>query len=459
MRNQINIKKRSAIYIISTFLLFGLSGFELAWAQEDILTLDDALRMSVTRGSVQKQYEYARDAAQQGIQVQKADYLPTFQFRTSVSHANEAPRIPVEFKNDTVLARQGTRNTFISRFELNQVIYDFGKTRNNVSAARYQAQSVDAEFDQKKFALRNEVRQQFYNSLYYQNVDSIYDEVIPYSRELAQINEERMKNGVALSPEVLKAQVDLQQMEAQRASAESGYRKALVQLAYLTGQEDTRFNTIGKLPDLPAQTDMSIYYNELYQRALRYRSDIDQLEFKSKQQEATAKSIEALKYPTLMLQSDFSYFGPDAFGYYSGLSSRGLNPVNWRVGVGFTYTIFDGSRIRSRKNQLLALKAQFQEQANQLEQQIGTQIKTLLKDLENLRILEQNNKMLIEQIDANIALVKASYDNGNVPRIEYIKAIIPRASARAALQNTRSDIAQVLVELERAVGTDISDLW
>lgn len=453
------MKNRSVTSILSFFLIFGLSGFENVWAQEKVLTLEEALRMSVTRGSVQKQYEYAREAAQQGIQVQKADYLPTFQFRTSVSHANEAPRIPVEFENDTVLARQGTKNTFISRFELNQVIYDFGKTRNNVSAARYQAQSVNAEFDQKKFDLRNEVRQQFYNSLYYQNVDSIYTEVIPYSRELAQINEERMKNGVALSPEVLKAQVDLQKMQAQRASAESGYRKALDQLAYLTGQEDNRFKTTGKLPELPVQNDLSIYYNELYQRALRNRADIDQLEFMSKQQDATAKSIEALKYPTLMLQSDFSYFGPDAFGYYSGLSSRGLNPVNWRVGVGFTYTIFDGSRIRSQKNQLLALKAQYQEEANQLEQQIGTEIRTLLNDLENLRILEQNNRMLNEQINANIALVKTSYDNGNVPRIEYIKAIIPRASARAELQKTKSDIAQVLVELERAVGTDISDLW
>jgi len=428
-------------------------------AQNRILTLEESLKMAQTNGSLAKQYRYAHEAATQGIQLQKANYWPTLQFLANVSHANEAPRIPVEFENDTVLARQGTQDTFISRFELTQMLYDFGKTSHAVEAARYQAESVDADYKHQNIGLNNQVREEFYKSLYYQKLDSIYSAIIPFSEELATISKVRIDNGVALSPEVLKSQVDLQDLLAQHASAQNEYRKALVQLAYLTGQPNIDFSTKGRLPGVPETKNLSMYYPSMYQLALAHRADINQLVSQSKQQAELAKSIDALKYPTLTLQSDFSYFGPDAFGYYSGLSSRGLNPVNWRVGIGFTFTLFNGFRIRTQKNQSLALNKQYQEQVYQLKQQISSQIQMLLKDLESLRVLKQSNELLLSQINASIKIMETSYANGNIPRLEYIKAIIPKATAEANLQKTRSDIAQVLVKLQTTIGTDISTIW
>lgn len=431
----------------------------LTQAQQKVLTLEEALSMVDSKGSLVVQREYAREAVDQDIRLQKADYWPTLQFRANVSHANEAPRIPVEFENDTVLARQGTRDTFISRFELNQMVYDFGKTRHAIDAAQWHARAVDAGFDQQTAGLRNQVREQFYRSIYYQELDSVYAEIVPFAKELKQISEVKLANGAALSPEVLQAQVELQDLQARQVAAQSEYRKTLVQLAYLTGQPSIDFATSGDLPTLPDEQNLNAFFPELYQLALEYRPDIDQLSFQSKQQVALSKSIDALKYPTLMLQSDFSYFGPDAFGYYSNLSSRGLDPVNWRIGIGFTYTLFDGFRIRSQKNQALALHKQYREQGIRLEEQVATQIKVLLGDLENLRVLAKSNQLLIDQINSNIATAKTAFKNGDIPRIEYVKTEIPLASAKAAMLKTRSDIAQILVQLEATVGTDISAVW
>lgn len=428
-------------------------------AQQKILTLEEALSIVGSKSSLTAQQEYAREAIQQEVKLYQADYWPALQFRANVNHANQAPRIPVEFENDTVLARQGTRDTFISRFELNQMIYDFGKTKHAVEAAQWKARAIDADFDRQITDLHNQIREQFYRSIYYQELDSVYAEIIPFAKELKQINDVKLANGVSLSPEVLKAQVELQDLSAKQVAAQSEYRKTLVQIAYLTGQPTIDFDTEGDLPLISVIQQVLGAYPDLYELALAHRSDIDQLSYQSEQQISLSKSINALKYPTFMLQSDFSYFGPDAFGYYSNLSSRGLDPVNWRVGIGFTYTLFDGFRIRSQKNQALALHKQYREQAIRLEDQIAAQIKMLLGDLENLRGLAESNQLLIEQINTNIATTKTALKNGNIPRIEYVKAVMPLASAKAAMLKTRSDIAQTLVQLEATVGTDISAIW
>lgn len=433
-------------------------GFHTLHAQHTRLTLEEALSIGHSRGGLSAQYQYASEAARQNIQFQKADYWPSLRFRANVSHANQAPRIPVEFENDTVLARQGTRDTFISRFELEQLVYDFGKTKHAVKAADWQAQAVEADYDRQLFELRNQIRRQFYQSLYFQKLDSMYAGIIPYAGELKRISKVKAENGVALPPEVLQAQVDLQDYRAKQVSAQSKYRQTLVQLAYLMGRDKVDFDTDGELPELPDRDDLSAYYPALYQLMLEHRSDIDQLTFQSEQQVALSKSIDALKYPAFMLQSDFSYFGPDAFGYYSNLSSRGLDPVNWRVGIGFTYTLFDGFRIRSQKRQALALHKQFQEQAMRLENQASARIKMILNDLENLRVLAQSNRLLIDQIDVSIATAKTAFENGNIPRLEYLKAIMPRVSAQASLLKTQADIAEGLAQLEQTVGADISQV-
>ncbi|SMO49139.1 TolC family protein [Fodinibius sediminis] len=452
------MKTTIVLVLISVFSL-AICGPKLIYAQQQILTLDEALSLAEEEGSLKGQYDHAREAARQDLLLQKADYWPTLQFRVNLSHANEAPRIPVEFENDTALARQGTRNTFISRLELSQMVYDFGKTRHAVDAARMQTQLVSAEYDQQHLQLRRQVRRFFYQSLYYQKLDSVYAEVLPLARELARIHDVRIQNGVALSAEALEARVTLQNIMSQQTVARNEYRRSLVQLASLTGRQHINFETRGPLPAGPGRQELSGLHARLYQEATELRADIGQLQVKSRQQAALAKSIEALKYPTLILQSDFSYFGPEAFGYYSGLSSRGLDPVNWRVGIGFTYPLFDGRRIQSQKNRALALQKEYREQAYRLERQISSEIQAALSHLENLYVLAGQNRLLVDQSEANIATAEQALAYGNISRMEYLKIMMAKTSAAAALLKTKSDIAGALLDLETTVGKEITRTW
>lgn len=457
---QLNAMKKLFIYgfiIVTVFTVVFLFNIP-AFGQQNILTLQEAIQQALENNALIKQRDYAFKAANYNVAEQQSNYYPNLLFRTNVSHANEAPRIPVEFKTDTVLARQGTQNTFIARFELSQLVYDFGKTKHGIKAARYGASAKNDELRRQKHQITVEVKRQYYRSLAYQNVDSIYQSIIPLNQDLRTINEQKLKNGVALSTDVLRSQSDLQNALANLTMAKNEINKSHDQLVMLTGLTTDNFRTTGTLPGVPgyfSKIDKRQLYERLLIAALKNRQDIRQAEFMSKQQDELSRVYATQNYPTLMLQSDFSYFGPDAFGYYSNLSSRGLKNYNWRVGIGFSFNLFDGLRARSQKQQSLNLKKQFEEQAMQLRLQISARIKSTLSDLQNIQMLVRSNKAVLEQTLANLKIVEASYKNGAVPEINLIQARIPVAEARATLVKNQYEMIQSLLVLEETVGTDL----
>ena len=454
--------KSMRVIILATIFLFA-SFFQHQAKAQETLSLKDAIQLALEHNALIKQSNYAIDAAQFGVAEQQANYYPNILFRTSVSHANQAPRIPIEFKTDTVLARQGTQNTFIARFELNQMVYDFGQTKHSIEAARYGAVAQKNNLQQQKHEIVVNVKQQYYRSLAYQKIVSIYQSIIPLNKSLRAINEAKLKNGVALSTEVLRSQSDLQQALSDVTMAKNEINKSLDQLAMLTGMTVPDFRTTGFLPkiaDYPVNriTQKQNLFERLYATALQNRPDIRQTESLSKQQGELSRVYASQKLPTLMLQSDFSYFGPDAFGYYSSLSSRGLKNYNWKVGLGFTFNIFDGSRIKSQQKQSISRKNQYQEQGRQLRLQIGARIKSILSDLHNLQTLLESNRSILEQTETNLKLVETSFKNGAVPQINYIQAKIPVAQAQANVVKNKYDILQTLLLLEETVGTDLNNI-
>ncbi len=316
------------------------------------LSLHDAIQLAVKKNNTIQQQYFQIEAARQRLNFQKADLYPVLDIQTGLSHANEASRIPVEFLSDTVLAKLGTQNTLVARLQLHQTLTNFGKTKHSIAAVRYELESQKMRYKQLLNNVTNTVKQEYFKAILYQKLDSLYNSLIPVSEKLAEINDERLKNGVALTPEILRTQVDLQNLIARKAKALNEWNKSHAQLSILIGQETFSVSGSEKIPEINQSVNMLSFYHEILNRALLERQDIKVLELQQKKQKELGTVATAQKHPNLLLYGDFSYFGPEAFGYYSNLSSRGLKNYNWRIGLTLNYTIFDGFRSRSQKKKL-----------------------------------------------------------------------------------------------------------
>ncbi len=200
------------------------------------LSLHDAIQLAVKKNNTIQQQYFQIEAARQRLNFQKADLYPVLDIQTGLSHANEASRIPVEFLSDTVLAKLGTQNTLVARLQLHQTLTNFGKTKHSIAAVRYELESQKIRYKQLLNNVTNSVKQEYFKAILYQKLDSLYNSLIPISEKLAEINDERLKNGVALTPEILRAQVDLQNLIARKAKALNEWNKSHAQLSILIGQ-------------------------------------------------------------------------------------------------------------------------------------------------------------------------------------------------------------------------------
>lgn len=451
------IKWNFGLIALIILILAGTPFHTQAQVINNILTLDDAIQLAVKNNSSLRQQYFQIEAARQRLNFQKADKYPVLDIQTGLSHANEASRIPVEFLSDTVLAKLGTQNTLTARLQLHQTLTDFGKTKHSISAVRYELESQKIRYKQIANNVTSAVKQEYYKMITYQKLDSLYQSMIPISEKLAKINEERLKNGVALTPEVLRTQIDVQNLIARQTTATSEWNKSYTQLSILTGQDTYSISGSEKPPELSGNVNLHSFYDEILNKALLERQDIRVLELQQKKQKELGNVAITQKRPTLLLFGDFSYFGPEAFGYYSNLSSRGLKNYNWRIGLTLNYTLFDGFRSRSQKREALALQRGYGEATNDLKTEIGGRIKSILSELNNLRVLLRKNKLVYQQAKSSLGIYKASFENGSVSEQDYTEALIPAAYAEASLIETRYKMTQALIELEQIAGGSLPE--
>ncbi|HET6568813.1 MAG TPA: TolC family protein, partial [Rhodothermales bacterium] len=281
----------------------------------------------------------------------------------------------------------------------------------------------------------------------------LYGETIAVGEQLERISQAQVRNGAVLPAEVLRTQVDLQSYRSQQAVARSEAAKSLDQLALLLGQQQHDFMTAGELPVLPAGIDPEGMFDQLYEQALRSRQDLRQLDLRQRQQAELMAAVNAQGKPNINLQFSGAYLGPKSL---FGIDAPGISPFNLRLGVGLTYNILGPYAARIKGRELQATQNQLQEQEREARLELATQIKNLLNDLKSQQAALESSQALVDQAQANLALAETSYQHGAVSLLDYTQAQVTATAARAAYEQARFNIAQVLLGLERTVGAQIN---
>ncbi len=437
--------------VLTLLVLLAVPG-RAAHAQATPLTLEAAIARAEANNPLIRQQRFAAEAAVQRVRLQKAAYLPVLAFTTGVARANVPPQIPIPLDGELRTVEAGSVNSMQLRLSLDQVLFDFGKTKHALAAARYEEDAREAAYDRQVVDVLLQIKMQFYRARFYSRLDSLYGAAIPLAEELGRLSEARVANGAALPIDVLRAQVDLQDARARQAAARGETQKSLQQLAGLLGQEQPDFVAVGALPALPEGLDPALLYDDLYRQALASRQDIRQLAIQGRQQEELVRAAEAQGKPTLLLQGSASYLGPKSV---FGVDAPGLTTFNARIGVSLTYNLLGPYTARLKAQEVRALGGQVAEQQRHLRLLISTQIRTLLSELTSQQAVLASSQALAEQARANVRLLDIDYRNGAASLLDYTNALLTDASAQAALEQARFNIALALLQLESTVGSEI----
>ena len=399
----------------------------------DSLSIDLATKIALENNPSIKIARANVEYSDAGLRLSRSTYFPTLNITGSASRTEGAFVF-----NPSFPPREQQYNNYTAGFQLQQLIYDFGRTSNKVSSSDDLANSALYDLQNATQDLIVAVETNCYTYLQAQYLEKVDREALAQTEEHLKIAEAFYKAGTQPQYDVTKAQVDVANAKLNLIRSQNQIKVSKLLLE----------NSMGvKIPDNFIITD-SLRYDSLNLSAdsvksiaLDNRSDLKSLKLKLSAQRSLVSSLWSQHLPSISAFGNYNWNGFD-FPLYS----------RWTAGINFTIPIFQGFAVNAQVQQAEA-------QVKNLEASIEQLTLSIISEVQQnyLSVIEAENMIaaadkLVLQAEENFKLAKGRYKSGVGSATEITDAQLALSNARYSNIQAHYDYLTSLVRLKRSMG-------
>ena len=318
----------------------------------------------------------------------------------------------------------------------------WGQIRRTVESDRASAQASVAALAAATLSAQGELATDYFELRAQDELQRLLDDIVVAEQLSLQITESRYKFGVAAKADVVSAETQLLNSQAQQINAK--IQRGILEhaIAVLIGEQPAAFS----LATAAMRSDVPTVPAGIPSTLLERRPDVAEAERKMAASNAQIGVATAAFFPSLILS------GSDQ--YTSGTFSRLLNASNrvWAVGPQLAETIIDGGL---RRAEVAQARAAYEANVATYRQTVLSGFEQVEDQIVTLRVLEQ--QAVVE--DAAVAAAKEAekltlnqYKAGTVPYSSVITAQTTRLSSEETALSVLSSRLQASVTLIEALG-------
>ncbi len=318
----------------------------------------------------------------------------------------------------------------------------WGQIRRTVESNRASAQASDAALAAATLSAQGQLAIDYFELRAQDELQRLLDDIVVAEQLSLKITESRYKYGVAAKADVVSAQTQLLNSQAQQINARIQRGVLEHAVAVLVGEQPASFALAASgmrsdVPTVPAGVPSTL---------LERRPDVAEAERKMAAANAQIGVAKAAYFPSLTLS------GSDQ--YSNGTFSNLLNAANhiWAVGPQLAETIFDAGL---RRAQVAQARAAYEASVADYRQTVLSGLEQVEDQIVTLRVLEQ--QAVVE--DAAVVAAKEAetltlnqYKAGTVPYSSVITAQTTRLSSEETALSVLSSRLQASVALIEALG-------
>jgi NodT family efflux transporter outer membrane factor (OMF) lipoprotein len=318
----------------------------------------------------------------------------------------------------------------------------WGQIRRSVESDRASAQASAAALAAATLSAQGALATDYFELRVQDQLQRIFDDIVLAEEQSLKIAESRYRFGVAAKADVVSAQTQLLNSQAQQISAKIQRGVLEHAIAVLIGQQPASFSLASAamrsdVPTVPAGVPSTL---------LERRPDVAEAERKMAASNAQIGVAKAAYFPTLTLS------GSDQ--YSNGTFSRLISASNrvWAIGPQLAETLIDGGL---RRAQVAQARAAYDASAAAYRQTVLSGFQQVEDEIVTLRVLEQ--QAVVE--DAAVAAAKEAerltlnqYKAGTVPYSSVITAQTTRLNSEETALSVLSSRLQASVALIEALG-------
>ena len=405
------------------------------------LSLNDCVALALRFNPALRSNQALIEAQKSRVEQALAAYYPQINFNTSYNWNT------FNYVSLGGAVRTYTYNwTFLDVFSmgpnLNQLIYDFGRTSSNVKINRENVKANEQDLVTTKQTVILNVQQAYFGVLQTQRLGEVAKEVVTQTQQHLDQAQGFYQAGTRPKIDVTKAEVDL--ANAQLALIQTNNNFAVAQVTLNNAIGFTQPITF-PVEDILGFTPGEYQLENIVKTAYEQRPEILQIKAKQRSQEATIQLAQSSYYPILSGNAQYLWRG-----------SHMPNEMTWDMFFGATLSIplFSGF---SSPNQVAEQRANMKNLVSQEETlKLNIRLEAEQAYLSQKQAAEQVrvSEKAVAQAQENYELASGRYQVGVGSPLEITDAEVQLANAKANYIQALYGYKVAEARIERATGVN-----
>lgn len=416
----------------------------IGWAQQRLMTLDEVFSLAEQNSVAIDASRLALTEAEQAIVEAKTGRLPDIELKASASYPGNGTLTDRNFANATNIKMPHFGNNFA--VEAAQLIYGGGVVSNAVAMAELKREMANINLDDTRSRVRLLLTGFMLDLHKMQSILEVYDRNIALQEELIADTKARSREGIALSNDVTRQELRLQQMLLQRKEVENTARILSSDLATTIGIDPTT----EIIPD-KASLDIALSAtDESYWQSLaeEHNANLKRSELAVAMSERGEKLAKAERRPSITLVAANHFDGPITIEV--PVIDKNFN--YWYVGVGVSFKLSSLYKANRTIQRQATATERSRRELDDTRQRTSMAIHADYIRYEEAYFAEETNRKSVELAESNYRVVEQRYQNDIALITDMVDAANQLLDAELQLSISRINILMRYYQLMATVG-------
>ncbi|MGE5172482.1 MAG: TolC family protein [Betaproteobacteria bacterium] len=345
---------------------------------------------------------------------------------------------------------ESVTKSYTTTLQVNQLLYDFGKTGNALDAARWSTRSSQRDMERTVQDVILNVKQAYFALLQAQMLVRVAQKTIEQTESHLKQAQAFFKAGSKPRFDVTRAEVDVNNANLNLINAKNSTRIRTIALNNAMGIDpgqkteiEEELPPVSPLPALEqAQTD-----------ALKNRPEMMKAEADIEAARARVRAEQANYLPTLSASGAYNWAkGTTDLGEFQGISFTFDVQNSWNAGVLLTVPLFQGGLTKGRVSEARANLIVLEAQRDATRQSILLEVNQSYADMESAKVRIEVMESSLLKARENLELAQGRYEAGIGPYIEVTDAQLAAVQAETDHVQAQYDYQLSVARLLKAMG-------
>lgn len=416
--------KRNSTPSLLLFWLVFLPAGGPALAQNQNLTLEEAVRQALSNDPVLRQAEHEVQAAQSRVKSARSTYFPQID---SGGIAKQGLSGSGNLFGLHGLASSPDPDDLAASGNLFQNIFDFGRTKHASSARAHEFSYLAETARAVRAGVILDVNSAFYGALSNRDLVEAARQSLEEKKLTARQTQAFYRAQLRSKVDLELAQVDLSRAELELVRAQNDLKASIIELKESMGLAGASLDYMPVKPQIDPAPPLAL--EDLVRFALENRPELRALEFRIQAEAEWVEKAESERFPIIM-------------GMFSGGITRFADLTLGKLlfgGFGIRMPVFTGGRLEADIEEAKQNLAKAEAQHDQMIQEIHLRVEQAYHSLNSS----------IEEVEATRRLVSHAEEALRLARVRYrmdLGDFVELTAAQSALTSARADLARSLYD-------------